>query len=185
MTFLSLMLLALGLSVDAFAAALGRGAALGRPRFTVAVRTGFVFGASEMTMPAIGWALGTAFAGWVEAIDHWIAFCLLAAVGIHTALAAFRPAEDDQPKSGSLLVLIGMAIGTSVDAMAVGVSLALLDVDIRIAAPTIGLTCFTVATTGMLVGRMVGSRVGPWAEAVAGIGLVLLGCGILWEHTMG
>lgn len=184
MSFLSLLVLALGLSVDAFAAAVGRGAAAVRPPFAVVLRTGLVFGLVEMVTPVIGWGFGTAFSGFVEEVDHWIAFALLVIVGGHMTWQAFQKAPDAAPRNGSLVTLIGTAIGTSIDAMAIGVSLALLDVDIRIAAPTIGITTFVMASIGMMAGRMIGERVGHHAEAGAGIGLALIGCGILWSHVM-
>ncbi len=194
MSVLSLFLIALGLSVDAFAAAVGRGtadtggrgAAAGHPHVGLALRTGLIFGLVEMIMPVIGFGLGTAFSGVVEDIDHWIAFALLTGVGGHMAWHAFQTKDEDEaPRgNGSLLALIATAIGTSIDAMAVGISLALLDVDILIAAPIIGLTTFVVASFGMWAGKMIGERVGHWAEVAAGVGLTLLGCGILYTHMM-
>jgi len=183
MTILSLFILALGLSVDAFAAAIGRGAAIGTPHLGVAIRAGLVFGITEMLTPVIGWAVGAAFADYVEAIDHWIAFVLLFAVGSHMAWHAFKREPDEPAPKGGLLLLIGTAIGTSIDAMAVGVSLALLDVDIRIAAPIIGATTFVMTTIGMMAGKRIGEAVGHKAEIAAGIGLALIGCGILWSHV--
>ncbi|TBW39803.1 manganese efflux pump [Siculibacillus lacustris] len=184
MSLFSLMILALGLSVDAFAAAVGRGAAGGPPRLLPALGTGLVFGFVEMLTPVIGWALGSAFAGYVEAVDHWIAFALLTAVGGRMAWCAVTRTEDAPPAGRSLLALVCTAIGTSIDAMAVGVSLALLDVDIRVAAAVIGTTTFVMATIGLLAGRMIGERAGTRAEVGAGVGLALLGCAILWQHSI-
>lgn len=188
MSLLSLIVLAFGLSIDAFAAAVGRGVvAEGRPNPVAAVRTGFVFGLTEMSAPIVGWLLGTAFSGQVEAIDHWIAFLLLSAVGGHMVWQAVKggEAEEEPETKGSILMLIVTAIGTSIDSMVVGISLALLDVDIRIAAPIIGLTTFTMSSIGMYAGKMIGEKVGRRAEVVAGIGLVLIGSIILYEHTLG
>lgn len=186
MSLVSLLVLALGLSVDAFAAAVGRGVlAERRPPVFVAMRTGLVFGLVEMSAPVVGWLLGTAFSGWVEAIDHWIAFVLLFGVGGHMVMNAFGREEDAPPPSGSLVMLVLTAIGTSIDSMAVGISLALLDVDIRIAAPIIGMTTFTMASFGMWAGKAIGDQIGHRAEAIAGLGLGLIGCIILWEHTIG
>ena len=189
MSLLALMMLALGLSIDAFAAAVGRGVvAPERPSPAMAMRTGLVFGLTEMSAPVVGWLLGTAFSGFVEAIDHWIAFVLLLGVGGHMVWNALR-GGDDEPEAeapqGSLLLLMVTAVGTSIDSMVVGISLALLDVDIRIAAPIIGLTTFTMASIGMLAGKAIGEKVGSRAEIAAGVGLALLGCGILYGHTMG
>lgn len=187
MSLLALVLLALGLSVDAFAAAIGRGVvAPERPTVALAMRTGLVFGLVEMSAPIVGWLLGTAFAGHVEAIDHWIAFVLLVGVGGHMV---WETLEDDdteaEPTDGkSALLLVVTAVGTSIDSMVVGISLALLEVDIRLAAPIIGVTTFTMTSIGMYAGKAIGDRFGRRAGVVAGIGLGLLGCGILWSHTM-
>ncbi len=194
MSLLALVLLALGLSVDAFAAAVGRGVvAPDRPSPMTAMRTGLVFGLTEMSAPIVGWLLGTAFSGLVEAVDHWIAFVLLLAVGGHMVWNALRGDDDAAAETasgapapkGSLLLLVVTAIGTSIDSMVVGISLALLDVDIRIAAPIIGLTTFTMSSIGMYAGKAIGERFGARAEITAGVGLALLGCGILYGHTMG
>ena len=187
MSLLALFVLALGLSVDAFAAAVGRGVvADGRPSAVLALRTGLVFGLIEMSAPVVGWLLGTAFSGWVEAIDHWIAFVLLGGVGGHMVWAALRdgPEDADEPRHGSMLLLMLTAVGTSIDSMIVGVSLALLDVDILVAAPIIGATTFTMASIGMFAGKAIGETAGARAEVAAGMGLAALGCGILWSHTM-
>lgn len=187
MSVFALFLLALGLSVDAFAAAVGRGVVADtRPGLLLALRTGLVFGLVEMSAPVVGWLLGTAFSGWVEAIDHWIAFVLLGAVGGHMVWNGLHGDGDEveEAPQGSALMLVVTAIGTSIDSMIVGVSLALIDVDIRLAAPIIGATTFTMASIGMLAGKAIGERAGTRAEILAGIGLALLGCGILYGHTM-
>lgn len=189
MSLLSLFVLALGLSVDAFAAAVGRGAANGAPHFGAAVRGGLVFGLTEMSTPIIGWAIGSAFAGWVEAIDHWIAFGLLTGVGAHMAWHAWRHDEDEaesaaEPGPKGLIGLVFTAIGTSIDSMVVGVTLALIDADILVAAPIIGATTFVMTTIGLMAGRRIGEAVGHRAEIAAGIGLALIGSGILYSHTM-
>ncbi|MDK9696762.1 MAG: manganese efflux pump MntP family protein [Siculibacillus sp.] len=185
MSLLALVLLALGSSVDAFAASVGRGVVADtRPGPLLAMRTGLVFGLVEMSAPVIGWLLGTTFAGHVEAIDHWIAFVLLVGVGGHMVWEVTRGEETAEAPKGSLLLLIVTAIGTSIDSMVVGVSLALLDVDILVAAPIIGATTFILSSIGMYAGKAIGERFGHRAELVAGLGLALLGCGILWSHTM-
>lgn len=184
MTLLSLFILALGLSVDAFAAAVGRGAANGAPHGAAVLKGAFVFGLTEMITPIIGWAVGLAFADRVDAFDHWIAFALLAGVGGHMSWHAWRRGEDEAPPARGLLGLVVTAIGTSIDAMAVGITFALLDVDIRVAAPIIGGTTFVVTAIGLTMGRRIGEKVGHRAEIAAGIGLALIGCGILWAHTM-
>ena len=184
MSLLSLFILALGLSIDAFAAAIGRGAANGAPHLGAALKGAAIFGITEMIMPVVGWVIGWSFSGWVEAIDHWIAFGLLLAVGGHMAWHAWHREPEEAPPPRGLLGLIVTAIGTSIDAMAVGISLALIDADIRVAAPIIGATTFVMTTIGLLAGKRIGEAVGHRAEIAAGFGLAAIGCGILWSHTM-
>jgi putative Mn2+ efflux pump MntP len=177
--------LAMGMSVDAFAAAIGKGAALERPRFAEALRTGLVFGAVEAAAPLMGWALGMAASAHVAAVDHWLAFVILGLVGgrmLWGAVGADTPME--RPRRHGTTLLLATAIGTSLDAMAVGVTLAFLDVDITVAAAAIGLATAVMATIGMLVGRWLGGRFGRVAEALGGVALVLLGAKILLEHTL-
>ncbi|OQM74094.1 manganese efflux pump MntP family protein [Manganibacter manganicus] len=178
----AITLLAFSMSVDAFAVSVGRGAAIGRPRYSEALRTGAVFGVVEAITPVIGWAAGVAASSLVEAIDHWLAFGLLATVGLHMLYAALWKKADDDPVGRSFTVLIATAIGTSLDAMAVGVSLAFLKVNIVVIAIAIGLATFLMSAGGMLVGRLIGERFGRIAEAVAGIALFGLGLSILIEH---
>jgi putative Mn2+ efflux pump MntP len=181
--------LALTMSADSFAVSVGRGAASGRPRVREALRTGLVFGIVEALTPVIGWLAGMAASHLVEAVDHWIAFALLAGVGLHMLYAALWGADDDEgeakPRSSSFAVLIATAIGTSLDAMAVGVSLALLQVDIVVIAIAIGLSTFVMASGGMLLGCVIGERFGKAAELAAGIALCGLGTAILVEHLSG
>lgn len=186
MSPLSIAALAASLSVDAFAVSLGRGAALQRARFSEAVRTGLVFGVIEMLTPLIGWGAGTIVVDYVRAIDHWIAFVLLGAVGGHMILNALRHKDernDTAPRNRSLILLLATAIGTSIDAMAVGVSLAFLNVNILVIAGAIGLTTLMMVTTGMMLGRLIGERFGRYAEIAGGLVLVTFGAYILITHT--
>lgn len=180
----TILVLAVSMSVDAFAVSVGRGAALGRPRLSEALRTGMVFGLVEAATPLIGWTAGFAASRYVEAVDHWIAFALLCGVGLHMLFAGivFPAAEGEAPKGRSLAVLLATALGTSMDAMAVGVSLAFLDVNIWAVAAAIGLATFLMSSGGMLVGRLIGARFGRIAEVVAGSAMICLGIGILLEH---
>lgn len=178
----TILVLAFSMSVDAFAVSVGRGAAIGRPRVSEALRTGLIFGTVEAITPVIGWGAGVAASRFVEAIDHWIAFTLLAGVGLHMLFMAFRDTEDEQPKGQSLMILIATAVGTSLDAMAVGVSLAFLQVNIVVIAIAIGLATFLMSSGGMLVGRLIGERLGKIAEMIAGVALCGLGLSILIEH---
>ena len=185
MTPIAIMILAVGMSVDAFAASIGRGATAERTHWGDAIRAGVVFGVIEAITPIIGWAAGTLAAGFVTAVDHWIAFALLGLVGGRMLLEAARRKEDEAPSGRSFWMLVATAVGTSLDAMAVGVSLAFLQVNIWVIAAAIGFATFCMATGGMLAGRVLGKRLGRWAEGIGGAALILLGCSILYEHLLG
>jgi putative Mn2+ efflux pump MntP len=187
-TPLTTMTLAFSLSVDAFAASIGKGAALDRPRFSEALRTGMIFGVIEAITPVIGWAIGLAAASSVDAFDHWIAFALLAMVGGRMVYEATRARDAAQPgvrpRRHGLMVVVATAVGTSLDAMAVGVTLAFIGANITVTAIAIGLATAFMATLGMLLGRYLGGRFGRWAEGLGGVALIALGTRILVEHTL-
>ncbi len=189
MTPLAIAVLSLSMSADAFAAAIGRGAQH-RPTLPQALRSGLVFGMIEAITPLIGFALGVAAAGFVAAIDHWIAFGLLGAVGGKMIWEALKPddeANEDETATGraasrGLVALIATAVGTSIDAGAVGVGLALLGANIWLIAACIGFTTFALATLGLLIGKAAGRRLGKIVELVGGVALIALGLKILLEH---
>ena len=184
MSPISIAVLAVGMSVDTLLASVGRGAASTRPRFVEALRTGAIFGVVETITPLIGWSAGLAASQYVAAVDHWIAFILLAMVGGRMVLHSLKPAEEraEGIHGNSLWALIATAIGTSIDAMAVGVSLAFLDVNIFVVALAIGVATFLMSTGGMRAGNLLGARFGRWAERVGGMALVCLGTSILFNH---
>lgn len=185
MTFLPTLFLALSMSSDAFAAALGKGARLERPGLGEALRTGLIFGGIETLTPLIGWAAGRAASGYIEAFDHWIAFGLLLVIGAKMIWDSLqRDEEAEKPKSHSLAVLALTAVGTSIDALAVGVTLALIDANIIINALAIGAATFTMVTIGVLFGRYLGEKFGRYAEAAGGVVLIGIGIKILVEHTL-
>ena len=182
---LTTVVLAFSMSADAFAAALGKGAALDRPSLSEALRTGFVFGIIEAITPVMGWAAGLAASSYITAIDHWIAFALLVAIGAKMIWeSAHRPDARRKPNRHSLNMLVVTAIGTSIDAMAVGVTLAFVDADIVVTAVAIGCATFLMATVGILVGRLIGEKFGRATEAIGGIALIVIGAKILIEHTL-
>ena len=182
----SVAILAIGLSVDSGIACIGRGAGELRPRLRSALVTGIVFGVVEAITPVIGWAAGVAARSYVVALDHWIAFALLGAVGAHMAFHGFSASEGvAAPRTNnSPLVLIATAVGTSIDAMAVGVSLALLQADIVAVALAVGATTFAFSVGGLMIGRFVGQRFSSWAEIAGGTTLCLLGLSILLDHLL-
>lgn len=181
---ISLIFLALAMSTDAFAAALGKGASLHKPRFIEAVRTGLIFGVIEAITPIIGWSIGQVATRFVESWDHWIAFVLLLVLGLHMIYNGLKHDDEEEEKPGqhSFLILAITAFATSIDALAVGVGLAFVDVNILVAAAAIGLATTVMVTIGVLLGRALGTVVGKRAEIVGGVVLMLVGATILYEH---
>jgi manganese efflux pump family protein len=187
MNLISLVLLALAMSTDAFAAAIGKGAALGKVRLIQALKIGLLFGVIEAITPLIGWAIGSLASSWVEEWDHWIAFVLLLGLGAHMIWAGLQDDDgdneaDEEQKSQSIVVLALTAVATSIDALAVGIGLAFIDVNIWIAAAAIGTATTTMVTIGVLIGRRLGDMIGKRAEMLGGIVLICVGVTILYEH---
>jgi len=185
MNFLATAAIALAMSTDAFAVAIGKGAALHRPHLKEALRTGAIFGVIEGLTPLLGWALGHVAAPYVEAWDHWIAFTLLGVLGLRMmreGLAKGADDEDDKPSKHSFWLLAVTGFATSIDAMVVGASLALIDANIFTTAGAIGLATFVMVTLGVMLGRGLGRIVGKRAELVGGLVLIAIGCTILYEH---
>jgi len=177
--------LSLAMSTDAFAAAVGKGAALHKPHWREAVRTGLIFGTIEGVTPVIGWLLGQVAAPYVSAWDHWIAFALLGILGIRmirAGLSSEAEAEDSKPTSHSFWILALTGFATSIDAMVVGVGLAIMGADIVLTAAAIGFSTFVMVTIGVMLGRVLGVIAGRRAEIVGGIVLIAIGCLILYEH---
>lgn len=185
MNLASTALLAMAMSTDAFAAAIGKGTALQKPRWSEALRTGAIFGVIEALTPLAGWALGLAAASYVKTWDHWIAFVLLSVLGVRMLMAAAQApdaAEADKPVRHGFWLLAVTGFATSIDAMAVGVGLAFLDVSILPVAAAIGFATFAMVTLGVMVGRVLGTVAGRWAEALGGLLLIGIGSAILYEH---
>lgn len=181
---ISLVFLALAMSTDAFAAALGKGAALHKPRLVEALRTGLIFGVIEAITPVIGWSIGQVATRFVESWDHWIAFVLLLVLGLHMIYNGLKQDDEEREKPGqhSFLILAVTAFATSIDALAVGVGLAFVDVNILVAAAAIGLATTVMVTIGVMLGRALGTVVGKRAEIVGGLVLMVVGATILYEH---
>ncbi|PXV84154.1 putative Mn2+ efflux pump MntP [Nitrosomonas eutropha] len=184
MNFFSTMILALAMSTDAFAAAVGKGTALRNPRLSEALRTGIIFGVIEGLTPLVGWALGSIAADSVADWDHWIAFTLLLILGLLMIRAGLRAEEPEATPAirHSFWLLAATGFATSIDAMAVGVSLAFIDNNILITAAAIGLATFLMVTLGVMVGRLIGNVAGKWAEILGGLALMGVGTVILYEH---
>ena len=191
MNFLSLVGLAFAMSTDAFAASIGRGVSLGRTRLIEALRIGIIFGTVEAITPVIGWGLGMAANRLVSNWDHWVAFALLSMLGLSMIYKGLKPdageAEDEKKDVGSKSVpfLALTAIATSIDAMAVGITLAFTDVNILVAAAIIGLATTLLVTIGITLGRAIGSLVGEQAEIVGGLVLTGIGTWIAYVSVVG
>lgn len=184
---ISIFLLGIAVATDAFAAAIGKGAAMHKPRFPEALRAGAIFGTIEGATPVIGWLLGTAAAKYITAWDHWIAFTLLGLLGLRMISVGLKP-EDDRGATDAtrrrrdFWSLAATGFATSIDAMAVGVGLAFLDVNISIIALVIGLTTLVMVTLGIMLGRILGTLAGKRAEIMGGLLLIAIGATVLYEH---
>lgn len=194
MNFVSLVLIAFGLSMDAFAVSVTNGIIIKDIRLKDALKVGAYFGIFQALMPALGWAAGINFRSYIVRIDHWIAFVLLGILGIRMIISALKEETDsdnlgegdkccENPLSNKVLLL--MAIATSIDALAVGISFAFLEVEILSSALIIGLITFTVSTGGVFIGKKCGNLLQKKAEVIGGIVLTLIGFKILIEHSGG
>ncbi len=180
----SILLLGLAMSTDAFAAAVGKGAAMFKPRWADALRTGLIFGVVEAITPIIGWLLGSVAERYIEEWDHWIAFGLLSALGLHMIWKALHAdGEDEAPQRTGIWAIALAGLATSIDAMAVGVGLAFIEVNILVVAAVIGLCTFVMVTLGVMAGRALGAFIGKRAEIAGGVILILVGMTIVYEHV--
>ena len=183
MGFLELLLLALGLSMDAFAVSVCKGLSMKKAGLREGAVCGIWFGGFQALMPVIGFFLGTLFADAIKAFDHWIAFGLLAIIGINMLKEAFAPDEDGCNADLSFKGMLIMAIATSIDALVVGISLAMAgNVNIFNAVLLIGVTTFLLSAAGVKIGNVFGSRYEKGAQIAGGVILILLGVKILLEH---
>lgn len=187
MGFLELALLALGLSMDAFAVSICKGLSVKKARLKEMSTCGIWFGGFQALMPLIGYFLGALFYDAISSFDHWIAFTLLALIGANMLREALSKEDAceccENGSDMSAKTMLVMAVATSIDALAVGISLAMTgDVNIWIAVALIGIITFAMAALGVKIGNVFGSRFEKKAEAAGGIILILLGLKILLEH---
>ena len=197
MSLFELFLVAVGLSMDAFAVAICKGLGMKKLDMRQALVIGLFFGGFQALMPTIGWFLGAQFASLVTPIDHWIAFILLAFIGGKMLFDAIKGDDESETGEGALKdgegakgsaprldlrELTMLAIATSIDALAVGITFAFLDVDIVLAASFIGVVTFVLSVIGVAVGNQFGSRWEKPSTIVGGVVLILIGVHILLEH---
>ena len=185
MGFLELFLLAIGVSMDAFAVSICKGLAAGRTSLKESVICGSWFGGFQALMPLAGFYLGTLFADAIEAFDHWVAFVLLGIIGFNMLKDAFSKCCECEEHSNDFAfkTMLVMAIATSIDALAVGISLAMAgNVNIFTAILLIGATTFAFSAIGVKIGSVFGSKYEKKAQFCGGVILILLGLKILLEH---
>ena len=184
-----LLLLAVGVSMDAFAVSICKGLAMKRATGGAMVTVGGWFGGFQALMPLIGFFLGTLFAAAIEAVDHWVAFALLAVIGVNMLKEAFERQEecgccaDEHNADLGVKTMFVMAVATSIDALAVGISLAMAGgVNIWLSVLLIGLTTFSFSAAGVKIGSLFGAAFEKKAQLAGGLILVLIGLKILLEH---
>lgn len=185
--WLEIILIGVGLSMDAFAVAVCKGLAMRRINIRRALVIGIYFGGFQALMPFLGWLLGKEFRRYIESIDHWVAFGLLAFIGVKMILEAIRsknqeisPEDFDKPLNHKEMLLL--AIATSIDALAVGISFAAIGTPIFPAILMIGWITFGLSILGVIVGNLFGNRFEKYAEIAGGVILILIGVKILIEH---
>ena len=183
MSFWEILLLAVGVSMDAFAVSIGKGLSAQRASWREALTVGLWFGGFQALMPVIGYYLGISFADLVTKVDHWIAFGLLLLIGGNMIREALQP-EDEKTADTSFgfKTMLVLAIATSIDALAVGISFAFLGTNLWRAILIIGLTTFAFSAVGLLIGKRVGSRFHAGAQILGGVILIAIGVKILVEH---
>jgi putative Mn2+ efflux pump MntP len=183
MNILELFVLAVGLSMDAFAVAVCKGLAMERITPKKVCIVGAWFGGFQALMPAIGFFLGAMFQSYITSFDHWVAFLLLGIIGGNMIREACSSAEDEDSSSSlDVKTMLVLAIATSIDALAVGVTFAFLQVNLLFAVLFIGVTTFVLSAVGVKIGSVFGTKYKSKAELAGGIILILLGTKILLDH---
>ena len=178
---IEILILSIGLAMDAFAVSICKGLALQKPKSSTMMMIGLWFGGFQAGMPLLGYLLGSVFTKYIEAYDHWIAFILLGYIGGNMIKEAFEKDTELSPDV-SVKAMFILAIATSIDAMTVGVTFAFLRVNLWLALTSIGIITFGLSCLGVGIGSHVGEKYGKRAELVGGIVLIVLGTRILLSH---
>lgn len=182
MSYAELFILAVALSMDAFAVSVCKGLATGQVSMRHAAIAGGWFGGFQALMPLIGWALGVRFQSLITSLDHWIAFLLLGFLGINMIREARSQEEEELEGTFSVKAMFPLALATSIDALTVGITFAFLQVDIIPAVVLIGITTFVLSAIGVKAGGMIGEKGKARAELFGGLVLILMGTKILLQH---
>lgn len=183
MSIIEIALIGVGLAMDAFAVSICKGLAMRRMNYKKAIIIAAFFGVFQALMPALGYVLGTTFANKIAAIDHWIAFILLALIGANMIKEALS-SDDDECQDDSLRLedLIMLSIATSIDALAVGITFAFFNVSLLLSVSMIGIITFIICVIGVKVGNVFGEKYKSKAELAGGLILIVMGAKILIDH---
>lgn len=184
MTLPELFIIAVGLSMDAFAVSVCKGLSLQQMKWRHGVLAGVYFGGFQAAMPLLGYLLGVQFQEAITSIDHWVAFVLLGIIGVNMIKEALSGEEEEADPSFDVKTMLMLAVATSIDALAVGVTFAFLKVQILPAVSFIGCTTFCLSVIGVKAGNLFGSRYKAKAELAGGLILIGMGIKILLEHTI-
>lgn len=184
MELLTIVVIAVGLAMDAFAVSIATGTASKRLNIRHALRRAFFFGAFQAFMPLLGSLAGIALKDIITSIDHWVAFVLLTAIGVKMIFESFRLKPNDVPDAQSLGVLITLSIATSIDALAVGVTLSFITASVYMAVAIIGVITFVLSLIGTQLGRKVGHFFESKIEILGGVILIAIGTKILIQHLL-
>lgn len=182
MEFYDLLMTAVALSMDAFAVSISKGLSVRKLRVRHAFITGAYFGGFQALMPLLGWLLASSFAAAIERFDHWVAFAMLALIGANMVREALSHDEEQQNDSFDVKTMLPLAVATSIDALATGVSFALTGTNIWLAIAVTGVTTFLFSAAGIKIGNVFGTKYQSRAELFGGIILILMGVKILLEH---
>lgn len=182
MGILEIIIIAIGLAMDAFAVSICKGLSMKKMSWKKGLIIGGYFGFFQALMPLIGYLLGIGFQDKVTGIDHWIAFILLGIIGINMIKEALSKKEEEKNDSVNFKEMIVLAIATSIDALAVGITMAFLEVNIALAITIIGIITFAISIIGVKIGNIFGNKYEKKAEFAGGVILILMGIKILLEH---
>lgn len=185
MNWINIILISIGLAMDAFAVSISSGVAVKCFRIGHALKVALFFGGFQAVMPLIGWLAGLSFREYINAFDHWIAFGLLLFIGLKMIYEAFTITDPDKKcNTGNLMTLLILSIATSIDALAVGISFSILQVTILQPIIIIGLITFSLSLIGFILGDRIGTRLGKKVDILGGLMLIGIGVKILVEHLL-
>ena len=182
MGFAEIFLIAIGLSMDAFAVSLANGIIIKKVTISDCFKFGLFFGVFQFIMPVIGWILGTTVSGYISMFDHWIAFLLLSFIGGKMIYESFKADDEEKDKPLNWKNMTILAVATSIDALAVGISFAVMETKIIISSVIIGVTAFIISFFGVVLGKKLGGKIKSGAEIFGGVILISIGLKILIEH---